>query len=296
MDIGSIAKNIAEGVGMMFGKKSGPVMSRSDFFDADDYQSTGFFRAANALSPADYYTGWGHTGISTIANHVSILEKVLENEKGDPIKNNPLFDMLHFEFLRDLVSFLEIYGRGYVWKNIMPGTKKIVSIEVLNPAGVEVIRWPASSGRIGVQRYEYKSGGSKWTIQPENMIVFTYFHPAQAYPYNQDRGMSGLAASDFVIDADKKSDIWNGKIFDNSGYAGNVLQTEQSLTPEVTKRIADKWDQDHKDIRNAHKTAVLTHGLKQAEGKNQKDMDFSKLKEVARDVILGRLKVPKSVM
>lgn len=296
MNIGSIFKNIADGVGTMLGKKSGEALTKSDFFDADDYNGSGFFRSTETMAPSDYYTGWGHTGISTIANHVASLEKVLENDKGDPIKNNPIFDMLKFEMLRDLVSFLEIHGRGYVWKITDPKGRTVLGVEVLNPKGVKAVKWSGNSGRFGVRYYEYKHDNIKWIIQPENIIVFTYFHPLQAYPYNQDRGMSGLAASDFVIDADRKSDIWNGKIFDNSGYAGNVLQTEQALTPEVTKRIADKWDNDHKGIKNGHKTAVLTHGLKQAEGKTQKDMDFSKMKESARDVILGRLKMPKSVI
>lgn len=60
--------------------------------------------------------------------------------------------------------------------------------------------------------------------------------------------------------------------------------------------MLDKWERDHKGIKNGHTTAILTHGLKPTTTTSQKDMDFSKMKEVARDVILGRLKVPKALI
>lgn len=205
-------------------------------------------------------------------------------------------EMLTFEMLRDLVSFLEIYGRAYVWKQTLPGSKRIVSLEVLNPNGVTIVHYPENSGRFGVMRYDYKQGQTKWKVAAENVLVFTYFHPLQAFPYNAERGMSGLAASDHAINADKLSDIWNGKFFENGGFAGNILQTEQPLTKEVGQRVLDNWDNNHKGIKNGHTTALLTHGIKANTGSTQKDMDFSHMKEVARDVILGRLKMPKAVI
>lgn len=49
----------------------------------------------------------------------------------------------------------------------------------------------------------------------DDIIAFTYFHPNQYFPYNNEKGFSGLAASDRAIEADKNSDVWNSKIFEN---------------------------------------------------------------------------------
>ena len=53
--------------------------------------------------------------------------------------------------------------------------------------------------------------------------------------------MSGLAASDFAIDADKNSDIYNANFFENGGFAGNILQTDQAVNKETAERILTKW-------------------------------------------------------
>jgi phage portal protein BeeE len=164
---------------------------------------------------------------------VAILDKVLEDKNGNPIKDNDVFNMLTFELFRDLISFLSIHGRAFVWKNILPKSKTILSLEVLNPQALESIRWPKSSQRFGIMKYRYKQDQVYWDIMPENMIVITQFHPLQAYPYNNERGMSGLSASDYAIDADRKSDIWNAKFFENGGFAGNMLLTDQPLNAEA---------------------------------------------------------------
>lgn len=122
--------------------------------------------------------------------------------------------MMDFEFLRDFVSFLEIHGRSYIWKVTLPGsTKNILGLEVLNPLFVEEVR--LQGGNFGIKEYKYKYDNKTWTISKENMIVVTYFHPVQSFPYNKSRGMSGLAASDFAIDADRSSDIYNANFFEN---------------------------------------------------------------------------------
>lgn len=153
------------------------------------------------------------------------------------------------------------------------------------------------TGQIrGVKEYKYKYDNTVWTIQKENMLVVTYFHPSQAYPFNRSKGMSGLAASDFAIDADKNSDIYNANFFENGGFAGNILQTDQAINKETAERILTKWNREHQGIKNGHQTALLTHGIKAQPGAMQKDMDFAKLKETSRDIILGRIKVPKTIL
>lgn len=271
------------------------ALTHDDFFDPEDFNGASPFFRRNAKSPSDFYTGWWHTGISTIANHLAVLDRVIEDSKGNVVKNNPIMAMMDFEFLRDFVSFLEIHGRSYIWKVTTPGsTKTILGLEVLNPLFVEEVR--LQGGNFGIKEYKYKYDNKTWTIAKENMIVVTYFHPVQSFPYNKSRGMSGLAASDFAIDADRSSDIYNANFFENGWYAGNILSTDKELTPEVAKRILDKWNRDHKSIKNGHQTALLSHGIKANPNTSQKDMDFAKMKEVARDVILGRTKVPKAVL
>lgn len=62
-------------------KESSGALVKSDFFNPEDFNGTSPFFRFNEKSPIEFYTGWGHTGISTIANDVAALDKVLEDKK-----------------------------------------------------------------------------------------------------------------------------------------------------------------------------------------------------------------------
>lgn len=116
---------LSTAISSIFSTKS--PSQNNDFFQPDDYNGTSpFFMNNDTKSPSDFYTGWGHTGISTISNHVAILERTLEDDKQKVVKNSEEFNMITFELLRDLVSFLEIHGRSYILKVRAPGGKKIL--------------------------------------------------------------------------------------------------------------------------------------------------------------------------
>ncbi len=98
-------------------------------------------------------------------------------------------------------------------------------------------------------------------------------------PISLARESIGLA-----IAQEQLASRWAG----NSAKPSGILTTEQKLTPEAAKRLADDWKTLNSGLFNAGKTAILEQGLKwQALSMTMQDMEFIasrefQLAEIAR--------------
>lgn len=92
---------------------------------------------------------------------------------------------------------------------------------------------------------------------------------------------------------------WNKVFFEQGGEAGSTLETDQQMnptSPEV-RAILDMWNARHQGVGRAHKTAILTHGLKLNRSPlGQKDMEFTKLLDSNRDAELASLGFHKAAL
>jgi hypothetical protein len=57
-------------------------------------------------------------------------------------------------------------------------------------------------------------------------------------------------------------EIHAAKFWANNASPGIVLQTDGSLSAEAAERLRDNWERLHRGVDRAHRTAVLTNGLK----------------------------------
>lgn len=77
-------------------------------------------RYVNGLSRSDYlklYKGIAFRCVSTISDAVAQLDYVLQvSEKNDKELDHKYIDLIDFEFLKSLVSSLQLTGTAYFWK------------------------------------------------------------------------------------------------------------------------------------------------------------------------------------
>lgn len=96
-----------------------------------------------------------------------------------------------------------------------------------------------------------------------------------------------MQAAAIAINTDHAASRWNWKFFKNSAKPDFILETEQSLTPEIASLLQTSWNEKFAGEDNSHKTAILHSGLSAKNlSPSQKEMDFVESRKFNRDEIL----------
>jgi len=246
------------------------------------------------LGKSDYlrlYTGWQYVAVSTIANSVAELEYSLTRTINDDKEiQHPYRELVTYELLMQITSFLQLSGNCYLWKYKLNG--KVQSLEVMRPDMVEIQE--KGDGSLDYYRYNYKGGYIK--LYDEDIIVFSLFNPMMSYPYTV-RGVSPMQAVAIQAEMDMTANKWNWNFFKQGATVGGTLETDQNIDQVSKKRLIEKWKQEFQWVNNSHKIAVLDNGLKYNEWKvNQKELDFVESRRFTRDEVFAIFKVPKSIV
>lgn len=251
-------------------------------------------RDLHKLSKTDYlnfYKGRCYVAVSTIANAVAQLDKQITDWKGTPI-NDPLFDLITYDLIVNIVSYMKLNGACYIWKNKV--WNKVVSLHVLRPDRVET---NLNDSQTDIAGYTYSYWANKKKVfAKDEIIAILNFNPLFPYPLNYVwlSDVQGIATA---IDADYQASKWNWKFFYNNANVDWVLETEQNLTPETIEQIQKKWDAKYRGVDNSHKIGILTWWMKYNKvNANQKEMDFVESRRLNRDEILWFFRVPKAMI
>ena len=70
------------------------------------------------------------------------------------------------------------------------------------------------------------------------------FNPTQSYPYRLT-GVSPMQAIAIQAEMDDTANRWNWNFFKNGATSGDILETEQKLTPENKKRAIQQWRNEY---------------------------------------------------
>lgn len=158
-----------------------------------------------------------------------------------------------FEFFEQVVMTLTLWGNSY--SRIRSGKYGAVSaLDNLHPSRMDVER--LENGRL---RYSYTNPETgrlerytqdqimhvRWTAEPDGI-----------------KGMVPVEIAREAIALARACEIHAAKFWANSAQPGIVLQTDGSLSPEAAERLRDNWERLHRGVDRAHRTAVLTNGLK----------------------------------
>lgn len=193
-------------------------------------------------------------------------------------------------------AYLDLDGNAFWYlARDKDGKGDIQEIWLLRPDKIEIVA--DKENPLLVAGYVYRqSDGTKIPFDVKNILHFKNFNPLGEHPFPH-RGMGIVQASQWSIDTDNESRVWNYSFFKNSARPDGFLTTEGTMGAEDFKRLKEQWEQSHRGSDRAHKTALLTGGLKWEDiSRSQKDMDFLEQRRFSRDEILALFRVPKSVI
>ena len=216
-------------------------------------------------------------------------------QQGDEVDTHPLLELwayvnpfqTKYQYLQLTQMYLGLVGEAFWVLNF-------------NNLGVPAEMWLAEpqymhvipSKKHYISHYEYRRDFG--TLRLEVPEVIHMFNPC---PYNIYRGLGAAQSIGVDLDSEKYAARYQNRLFYNDATPGLII--EYPDIPEDTERqkIRKEWDVIHRGWRNARKTAFLWGGAKaNSIALNNKDMDFAKLREVNRDIILGAYRIPHSML
>jgi HK97 family phage portal protein len=170
--------------------------------------------------------------------------------------NHPIYNLLHDspnEFMTPVVfhelmqTYVNLWGNAYAIIN-RDSNYKPVSFEVLHPKDV----MPVKKTKLW-----YSVAGYKNLVRADDMI-----HILAIAIKNDYKGISPIIAAKEVLGGGLALQEFANRFFGSGANLSGTLSTDQKLTPEAFKRLADGFDARYAGIDKAHKTAVLEQGLK----------------------------------
>ncbi len=267
----------------------------------------------SALTQKDYlseYKNWVFPCVQARSEEVGNIE--LKLYKGDKLNNkeilnHPLLDLLNrvndyttkFQLFSATQAFKDLHGNSfwYLARAGKDGKGDIQEIYLMRPDKVRIVI--SKENPLQVLRYEYtQPDGKIIPFTPEEILHHKEFSPTANHPFPH-LGMGIVQAAAYAIDTDNEARTWNLNFFRNSARPDGILYTdgEGALDADSTKRMKEEWNEEHGGSERAHKTAVLSGGLKWQEiTRSQKDMDFIQQKIQSRDEILALFRTPKSIV
>lgn len=205
--------------------------------------STGTGYAANVTPPPRYAGPLGigdavtipavYRAVQLLMTSVSQLSLDIERQgqlvpDNSPLVRRPSLDMSRSDFLELTVSSLATNGNAF-WFKETAGTGELVSLDVLDPRFVTVVKDP-KTGRIS-----YGHKGNTYTgAQIEHLHLFRL--PGQL------RGLGPIQAAQEsmrgTIDMREHMARW----FTNTGQPAGILSSDQELTPEDARAYRNAWN------------------------------------------------------
>lgn len=248
------------------------------------------------------YKGWVYSAVTAIADEVATIDlRLMMRTSEGPVdvteaglapmellyNPNPVFSFSDLIQLHQ--TYLDLVGRAFWYTPLTVGGKPGRILPMI-PYRVQVVRDKQNI----IAGYVYTDEkGQKVPFDVDEVLFDREIDPNDPY-----HGGYGTAfAADIAIDTWEYASRWNKDFFYNSAIPEGVLSTDQALSDEQFKRLKDEWNENHRGLSNARKTAVLEKGLMyHSVATSPKDMDFHNLKTDTRDEILGVFRVPRTVV
>lgn len=149
--------------------------------------------------------------------------------------------------------------------------------------------WPVRPDRMDpiphptkyLSGYIYTSpDGEQVPLKLDEVIFIRRPNPLDPY-----RGLSPIASLMVDLDAASAAAEWNRNFFRNSAEPGGVIEVDKVLTDPEFERMVLRWNESHKGVGRAHRVAVLEHGKWIDRKYTNRDMEFSTLRGISREMV-----------
>jgi ElaB/YqjD/DUF883 family membrane-anchored ribosome-binding protein len=111
-------------------------------------------------------------------------------------------------------------------------------------------------------------------------------HIKMPNPTNAYRGMGPVAALLAELDSAQAATEWSRNFFQNSAQPGGIIEVPEGLSDDEFAEMTSRWNEQHRGVQNAHRVAIIEHGVWKDRSFSPKDLDFSALRNLSRDSLL----------
>lgn len=189
---------------------------------------------------------------------------------------NPNPFMTRQDLFESVQQHIDLVGEGYI----------CVYRDARSPLPLEL--WPVRPDRMTpIPGGDFLSGyiytamtGEQVPLGIDDVIPLKMPNPLDAY-----RGMGPVQAAMVDLDSARYSAEWNRNFFINSAEPGGIIEVPERLSDEEFNELTTRWREQHQGVAQAHRVAVLEQGQWKDRSMSQKDMQFTELRNLSREVI-----------
>jgi HK97 family phage portal protein len=175
-------------------------------------------------------------------------------------------------------------------------------VVVRNTAGIPVTMWPINRADIVPipDPEKYLVGycylgplGEKIPLQLDEVIPLQMVDPSDP--------LGGVAPAQPLmtdLDSAKMTAEFRRNYFQNSANPGGIIQIEQdvNLSDEEFYELSERWAEQHRGVRNAHRVAIIERGKWIQNDNSLKDLMLVELRQDDRNTVYEGYRVPKALL
>lgn len=200
------------------------------------------------------------------------------------------------EFCTQMTSQLLLYGNSYALL-VMNGRKKVIRMVPL--AHSQVYLMCDYEGELW-WRFSPNGEHESKLLNLNSDLVVPYrnvFHLRNGLTWDGYSGisriMSGANAIGLGLAQEEISARWMG----SHGRISGILETEEQLSPDIVKEIAQRWNQMQSGLKSTGKIAVTDRGLKfKPISMNSVDLEFSEARKFQIEEMARLFRVPRHML
>ncbi len=121
-------------------------------------------------------------------------------------------------------------------------------------------------------------------------------HLKMPNPTNPYRGMGPVQALLAELDSAQAATEWSRNFFQNSAQPGGIIEVPDGLSDDDFHEMTERWNEQHRGVQNAHRVAIIEHGVWKDRSFSPRDLDFSSLRNLSRDAILEAYGISRSIL
>ena len=192
-----------------------------------------------------------------------VLKPSKNGGRGEDAKDHPLYSLLRhspndwqtsYEFREQVAFHIVLTGDAFVYIN-RDARGQPLELYAYEPGSVTVTRSDDYTLSYRLQT------GKRKTVDFIDIPAENMWH-IKGPSWNGWRGLNMTKIAREAIGLSVASERFGANVFKNGARPGGVLSTETNLTPDQRKALQEAWNTQQSGVGNAHKTAVLSNGLK----------------------------------
>ena len=255
---------------------------------AMEAQST-LFAIIDRLATSVAATGWGlyREGTRDLVMHTGGQE--IDRHPALSVWNSPNRHTTRSELIEGAQQHMELVGEKWI---LMARSESL-------PNGPPIELWLVRPDRMApiphrtkfISGYTYKVGREVIPLGLDEVL-----YSKRPNPRNPYRGLAPIGALLPDIEGETAAASWNTQYFRNGAEPGGVLQVPDLLSDSDFETLNERWNQQHRGVRNAHRVAIFEMGEYKPTRISYRDMQFEQLRRYSREQFRNAYGFPKALL